>query len=141
LRRSLAILAGLGALALTGAAHAAGGGKDSKAKEESADRQMVAPNVVTPVVRDGKLVNYLFVTIRVDFAKKASASKLRDRAHFLRDALLKASHAHALGDAADETKLNTAAAMAAFGPAVKKVLGAENVASIHIDAVDSLKRR
>lgn len=112
-----------------------------EAKETAADRQMVAPNVVTPVVRDGKLVNYLFVTVEVDFTDKANALKLRDRAHFLRDALLKASHRNALADPAHDNKLNTSAAIAVFKTAAIGVLGAENIKSVSIIGVDSLRRQ
>jgi hypothetical protein len=96
---------------------------------------------VTPVVRDGKLVNYLFVTVRVDLSSKANIMKVRDRAHFLRDALLKASHRNALADPAKDDKLNTPAAIAAFKVAAQQALGAANVKSVSIDGVDSLKRR
>ncbi len=139
MRRLAALSAGLALLAFAGAANAAS--SEGAKKEESADRQMVAPNVVTPVVRDGKLVNYLFVTVRIDFTRQANATKLRDRAHFLRDAFLKASHKQNLADPADEMKLNQTAALAAFRMAARQVLGAANVASVHIDGVDSLRRR
>jgi hypothetical protein len=111
------------------------------AKVAAADRQMVAPNVVTPVVRNGKLVNYLFVTVQVDFTEQANALKLRDRAHFLRDALLKASHRVALADPTEDDKLNTPAALAAFRIAAKDVLGQDNVKAVTIVGVDSLRRR
>ena len=130
----------LSALALSALAPAAAHASDEP-KESSADRQMVAPNIVTPVVRDGKLVNYLFVTVEVDFTDKANALKLRDRAHFLRDALLKASHRTPLADPKADDKLNTSAAIAVFRTAATSVLGAENIKTVSIVAVDSLRRR
>jgi hypothetical protein len=109
--------------------------------ENSADRQMVAPNIVTPVVRDGKLVNYLFVTVEVDFTDQANAIKVRDRAHFLRDALLKTTHRLPLADPTHDDQLDKPAALAAFRMAAKDALGAENVKSVSIVGVDSLRRR
>jgi hypothetical protein len=110
-------------------------------KEVASDRQMIAPNVITPVVRDGKLVNYLFVTVEVDFTDQANAIKLRDRAHFLRDALLKASHRAPLADPAHDDQLNRAAAEAAFRVAANESLGPENIKSVTVTGVDSLRRR
>ena len=130
----------LSALALSALAPIAAQASDEP-KESSADRQMVAPNIVTPVVRDGKLVNYLFVTVEVDFTDKANALKLRDRAHFLRDALLRASHRTPLADPKADDKLNTPAAITVFRTAATSVLGAENIKTVSIVAVDSLRRR
>jgi len=127
-------------LALLSAAPAPSFASDEP-KEGSADRQMIAPNVVTPVVRNGKLVNYLFVTVEVDFSDQANAIKVRDRAHFLRDALLKASHRSQLADPTQDDKLNMAAATAAFRAAAIESLGAANIKSVSVTAVDSLRRR
>lgn len=139
-RAFASLVLSLFALSVAPAAHAASGG-DKPEGDGASERQMVSPNVVTPVVRDGKLVNYLFVTVRVDLSPKANVMKVRDRAHFLRDALLKAAHRNALGDPAREDKLNTPAAVAAFKIAAQQALGAANVKSVSIDGVDSLKRR
>jgi hypothetical protein len=134
-------LLSLAALSLFLLAQTPGGLASEPAKTAAADRQMVAPNIVTPVVRNGKLVNYLFVTVQVDFTEQANALKLRDRAHFLRDALLKASHRVALGDPVLDDKLNMAAAQGAFRMAAKDALGQDNVKAVTIVGVDSLRRR
>ena len=131
----------LAALSLAVVALAPGVVAAEPVKAIAADRQMVAPNIVTPVVRNGKLVNYLFVTVQVDFTDQANALKLRDRAHFLRDALLKASHRAALGDPSRDEKLNAPAAQAAFAIAARDVLGSANVKAVTIVGVDSLRRR
>ena len=128
------------ALAVAAAAPAATSAAEA-AKETASDRQMVASNVVTPVVRDGKLVNYLFVTVEVDFTDGANALKVRDRAHFLRDALLKASHRTLLADPARDDQLNKPAAEAVFRTAAIEALGASNVKSVTVTGVDSLRRR
>jgi hypothetical protein len=110
-------------------------------KEAATDRQITAPNIVTPVVRDGKLVNYLFVTIQVDLTDNANVLKLRDRAHFLRDALLRASHRIMLADPDHDDKLNSQAALPVFKAATEEALGAANVKKVTITTVDSLRRR
>lgn len=115
---------------------------DAPKKEDvTADRKVTAPNVVTPVVRDGKLVNYLFVTVEVELADGANALKLRDRAAFLRDSLLRAGHRASLADPADDKRLNYAAANPVFAAAATEALGAQNIKKVTISGVDSLKRR
>jgi hypothetical protein len=113
----------------------------AKTEEVSADRKVVAPNVITPVVRDGKLVNYLFVTVEVELTDGANAMKLRDRTQFLRDSLLRATHRAALGDPANDKQLNYAAAKPVFSAAAVEALGASNIKKITIASVDSLNRR
>jgi hypothetical protein len=113
---------------------------EAKQEEAAADRKVVAPNVVTPVVRDGKLVNYLFVTVEVELADGANATQLRDRVQFLRDSLLRASHRTVLADPADDRRLNYAAAKPVFAAAANEALGAQNIKKVNIATVDSLRR-
>lgn len=129
------------AMAAAAPARAAEHGGEAKKEEASGDRKMSAPNVVTPVVRNGKLVNYLFVSVDVEFTEKADALKLRDRAHFLRDSMLRASHRSALADPNDDFKLNFQAANPVFWQAAVEALGAPNVRKVSITSVDSLNRR
>lgn len=112
----------------------------AKTEEASADRKVVAPNVVTPVVREGKLVNYLFVTVEVELADGANVMQLRDRAQFLRDSLLRATHRAALADPADDKRLNYAAAKPVLTAAANEALGAQNIKKVNIGTVDSLRR-
>ena len=89
-----------------GARRNASGGRrrwrKEKAKTEegaaTSARSMDAPYLAVPVVRDGQLVNYLFVSIRIEIAPGVDLWRTRERAHFLRDALVRASHANELAD-------------------------------------------
>jgi hypothetical protein len=65
---------------------------------------------------------------------------MRDRAHFLRDSLLRASHRSVLADATDDMKLNYGAARQVFWAAAGEALGAANIKKLTITGVDSLKR-
>lgn len=120
------------------AAWAAGAGGESKDAKPDADRFIEAEHIITPVVRNGRLANYLFVTVRVDLPAQGDVWKLRSRSHFLRDALLRAAHRASLSDAKDERKLDQAAALAAFRAAAIETLGANGVKSVSITAVQSL---
>jgi hypothetical protein len=141
--RALALIASIFmALAIVPPAAWASAPKDKDQQQEAAgDRKVTASNVVTPVVRDGKLVNYLFVTIDVELADGANILKMRDRAAFLRDSLLRASHRTSLADPTDDRRLNYAAAQPVFNAAANEALGAQNIKKVTITTVDSLKRQ
>ena len=86
-----AFLAILASALLVGLAYASGPPAQEKEKggeAEAADtsRSMDAPYLAVPVVRDGVLVNYLFVSIRIEIAPGVDLWRTRERAHFLRDA-------------------------------------------------------
>jgi len=129
---------------LAGLANASGGG-GSTGKEKGAEgeeaaassRSMDAPYLAVPVVRDGQLVNYLFVSIRIEIAPGVDLWRTRERAHFLRDALVRASHANDLSDPADNNALNDARAIAVYRAAAVEALGAQAVGGVSIVATYS----
>jgi len=45
-----------------------------------------------PIVADGRLVNYVFVYVRLNLTSSANAAKLREREPYFRDALVRAAH-------------------------------------------------
>lgn len=45
-----------------------------------------------PIVWDGKLINYVFVTLHMPLSPHADAAKIRDKAPYFRDALIRAAH-------------------------------------------------
>ena len=45
-----------------------------------------------PIVWEGKLVNYVFVTLHMPLSPHADAAKVRDKAPYFRDALVRAAH-------------------------------------------------
>lgn len=48
--------------------------------------------VAMPIVVDGKLVNYVFCSIRLDLAPKADGSVVRAKEQYFRDDLVRAAH-------------------------------------------------
>lgn len=128
---------------LAGLANAAGGGgghgkTKEKAESESGDapavngRSMDAPYLAVPVVRNGQLVNYLFVSIRIDIANGVDLWQTRERAHYLRDALVRASHSNDLADPENNNALNDARAIAVYRAAAVQALGERAVGDITI---------
>lgn len=129
---------------LAGLANASGGSHDKdKAKtEEGADpatsaRSMDAPYLAVPVVREGHLVNYLFVSLRIEIAPQVDLWRTRERAHFLRDALVRASHSHDLADPDDNNALNEARAIQVYRAAAIQALGEEAIGAVTIVATYS----
>ena len=98
---------------------------------------IAAPYLAVPVVRDGVLMNYLFVSVRVEIANGVDLWRTRERAHFLRDALVRASHAHDLSHPNDPNALNEPAAIAAYRAAAIAALGERAVAGVSIAATYS----
>jgi hypothetical protein len=83
IRRPLILLVALSLLA--GAAQAA---EKPKAVGQYVDLQPVA----LPIVVDGRLVNYVFVYVRVNLKASADVTKVRDKEPMFRDALVRDGH-------------------------------------------------
>jgi hypothetical protein len=98
---------------------------------------MDAPYLAVPVVRDGVLANYLFVSIRVEIANGVDLWRTREQAHLLRDALVRASHAHDLSDPNDPNALNQPLAIEVYRAAAVAALGERAVGGVSIVATYS----
>lgn len=145
MRRALVALS-LSLLTLAGPAFAAGGGgggsnaANEAAEEATNPRVIDAAHVVVPVIRDGRLTNYLFVSLRLEIAPNVDVWAARDRAQFLRDALVRASHRGQLADPQNEDRLNEPAALAAFNAAAREALGATAVTNLRVTGVISWRQ-
>ncbi|MDO8900911.1 MAG: hypothetical protein Q7V15_06110 [Phenylobacterium sp.] len=85
-RRSL--LAAIPALILANRASAAG---PPAAKAQAGQYVDISP-VALPVVIGERVVNYIFVGVRVNLSQVANLQKIREREPFFRDALVRAGH-------------------------------------------------
>lgn len=95
---------------------------------------MDVPYLAVPVVRDEVLVNYLFVSVRIEIAQGVDLWRTREQAHFLRDALVRASHAEDLADPNDINLLNEARAVEVYRAAAAQALGERTVSGVLIVA-------
>lgn len=105
--------------------------------EALSSRSMDAPYLAVPVVRDEYLANYLFVSIRIEIPNGVDLWRTREQAHVLRDALVRASHAHDLSDPNDPNAVNQARAIEVYRAAAVAALGARAVGSVTIVATYS----
>jgi len=101
---------------------------------ELSSRSMDAPYLAVPVVRDGQLVNYLFVSIRIEIPPGVDLWRTREQAHFLRDALVRASHSADLSMPEDTNALNEARAVEVYRAAAVQALGERAVGRVSIVA-------
>lgn len=132
------LMAGLAISNASGAApKAKTAAKGEAADPELSSRSMDAPYLAVPVVRDGYLANYLFVSVRVEIAQGVDLWRTREQAHILRDALVRASHAEDLSDPNDPNALNQARAVEIYRAAAVAALGARAVGGVSIVAVYS----
>jgi hypothetical protein len=134
--RALAVAGGLG-LAATAPAQAAGAEKKEEAESARATDVL---NLVVPVVRQGRLVNYVFINARIQLAGGVDVWKARDKGAFLRDALLKAVHRQSIAHPERDDSVDPAAAQALIARVARQTLGQDAVRSVEILSVSSLKQ-
>ena len=83
---------------------------DTKGKGKEAENLSyvsIAP-VAIPVIVNGKVVNYVFVNVRIDLTPSANSMKLREREPYFRDALVRSAHRTPFTLASDLTKIDEA---------------------------------
>ena len=88
--------------------------------------------VALPVVVNGRLLNYVFVYIRINLTPSADLAHWRDREPYFRDALVRLGHRTPFTLATDYTRLDEPRLKAALFQAIVGVTGPGAVASIEI---------
>ena len=73
------------------AAALAGPAAASEISSAPAPTVLMSP-LALPIVVDGKLVNYVFVTMRLSLSNKADPEAMRAKTPYFRDALIRAAH-------------------------------------------------
>ena len=88
--------------------------------------------VALPVVLDNRVINYVFVSVRVNLTPGANAPRLQAKEPYFRDALVRAGHRTPFTRGNDYTMLDDAKLKAAMYSAATAIAGAGNVASVII---------
>lgn len=78
------------------------------AKTEDSGQFVTVSPVAVPIILNGRLVNYVFVNIRIELAANANAPRLREREPYFRDALVRAAHRTPFTLPGDLTKVDEA---------------------------------
>lgn len=88
--------------------------------------------VAMPIVVDGRLINYVFVYVRINLTPQADMPKWRDKEPYFRDALVKLGHRTPFTRYDDYTRLDESRLKAALFQAAAAIAGPDQIASIQI---------
>lgn len=116
------------AFAATTAQASGGGDKDKKDEKPVLDLQPVA----LPIAVNGKLVNYVFVHLRLNAAPGADMARMRAKEPWIRDALVRAGHRSPFTVASDYTRLDEARLKASVMAAAGALVGPKAVQSVTV---------
>ncbi len=116
-------------------AYAAGGEEETSS---GSNKTLDLSNLVLPVEDDGKLINYLFVSVIITVADGNDHWKLREEAHILRDEILKEAHKQTVGLENHPMELDKVKFRKMLDTVFDREVGPHSIASIEILASDSL---
>lgn len=134
LRRAfLFAAAGLSAASATGpgAWAAAPKAKDGDGKGDVGQYVELQP-VGLPIVLDRKLVNYIFVRIRINLTSTANAARLREKEPFFRDALVRTAHRTPFTLPSDLAAIDVAKLSAALKRDAAAIAGPGQILSVEV---------
>ncbi len=124
------LLAALPLALAAGSALAAGGGEEG---EKKADNQFVNLSpIALPVVVNGRVINYVFVQLRVNLTPSADAAKWRTKEPWFRDAIVRAGHRTPFTVATDYTRIDEARVKAVLMREAAAITGPKVVASVTV---------
>ena len=83
-----------------------------------------------PIVANGRLLNYVFVYVRINLTSGANVSKLREKEPFFRDALVRAGHRTPFVLPSDYNKINVPALTATLHREAAAITGPGQVRSV-----------
>ena len=96
------------------------------------------PVVVAPIAVNGHLVNYAFLSIRVVLHKNVDSWKMRTKAHFMRDAVLRAAHAEPFGKSGERSLLDEERTLKLVRTAIKPWVSDAQLDHIEFLSIDML---
>ncbi len=109
------------------AAQASGG--EEKAKEEPYVN--ISP-IALPIAVDGRLINYVFVQLRLTLSPSADGAAMRTREPWFRDAVVRAGHRTPFTVATDYTKVDEKRLVATLLREARAIAGAKNFTSAQL---------
>ncbi|MDP1631566.1 MAG: hypothetical protein Q8L66_09120 [Caulobacter sp.] len=120
----------------------AGAARANEAAPTGGEGQYVdmAP-VALPIVVRNRLINYVFVHIRINLSRSADAQKVREKEPWFRDALVRAGHRTPFTVATDYTVVDEDRVKAALMRDAAAIVGARNLLSVTIVSQAPKQRR
>jgi hypothetical protein len=127
----------LGTLALAGAATTASASDDAPAQ---GGMSLNIAGVGLPIIADGRIRNYVFVTVRLTLAAGQTPETMRAKEPYYRDALVRAAHRTPFVLADDWTRIDAAAVSAMMMRVAPTISGPGSIARAEV-ALQAPRRR
>lgn len=118
------------------AAEAKKGDKDKKPEVAYVN---ISP-VAIPVLEGGQIINYVFVSVRLNLKPTANVSALRDKEPFFRDALVRSAWRQPFNDPTSYAKIDVGALKTRMMGEATRIAGPGAVASVEIIGDPQAKR-
>ena len=99
-------------------------------KKESGGQYIDLSPVALPIVLDNRLINYVFVQVRINLSPSADAPKLREKEPWFRDALVRAAHRAPFTKATDYTVIDDVRMKATLMREAALITPARNLLSV-----------
>jgi hypothetical protein len=128
-------------VALSSAARPAGAAEKADKPGEGSARYLNISPVAAPIVVDGMLVNYIFLTIRIELRGGVDVTRLREKEPYFRDALVRAAHRHPFVKPGDYIHVDEAAVKRSVKEDAERIAGPGTVASVTIVGAQPQKVR
>ncbi len=120
----------LGVLILLSASPVAAAEKD--AKDQPGGQYVNVSPVAAPIVLNGQLINYIFVTLRLDLASNIDALRMRDKEPYFRDAFVRLAHRRPFVKPGDYTHVDETALKSAMMAEASRITGPRVVTGVEI---------
>lgn len=114
IRRALIASLAIFAASNAWASAPAKGEKGEKAEEKPVGQYVDVYPVAMPIVAEGRLINYVFVAMRVQLTPSADAAKWRTKEPYFRDALARLGHRTSFATTKDYASIDAPRLIAAF---------------------------
>jgi len=95
--------------------------------EEAGPRAVDIPTVVLPAFIDDELLGYLFIDVRVIVAEGKDPWDVREQAHRIRDAMIRAGHRQSIADETNPRRIDADRAREVLSQGIIDVLPAEDI--------------
>jgi hypothetical protein len=130
----------LGTLAVAGAAASSAAAAGPTESESTANPSLNIAGVGLPIIADGRIRNYVFVTLRLTLGTGQTPEMMRAKEPYFRDALVRQAHRTPFVLADDWTRVDSAAISAWLMRAAPAISGAGSIAAAEV-ALQTPRRR
>lgn len=115
--------------------------REVQAKELEAARAVEINNVPAPVFGEGKLYNYHFLNVRFVLSSGQNVVKMRDEAHILRDAVIRAVHRTSVARLETHDVLEEQIVVELLKKTAEETFGAGVVSTVDITFSEPMRQR